>query len=154
MRFIDISEILKSHDAFDRVIKGMLSKIEIQDETLFGGIESRGFIFSAAMARESSRGNLMIRKKGKLPPPTESLSYSLEYGSAEIEMARADYEGQPLIIVDDVLATGGTLLAAEKLAIKSGYNVTGAVVFIDIEKLHDKNLSLKGDRKIESYILI
>ena len=152
VRFIDISGLLKSNDAFDQVIKGMTSKIKIQDGTLYAGIESRGFLFSSSMAKESGVGSIMIRKKGKLPPPTESLSYSLEYGNAEIEMARSDYAGQPLIIVDDVLATGGTLLAAEALATKSGYKVLGAVVFIDIKSLHEEDLSFSEEKKIHSLI--
>ncbi len=154
VKFIDISGVLKSSVTFDEVIKGMTSKIKIQEGTLYAGIESRGFLFSSAMAKEAGMGNVMIRKKGKLPPPTESLSYSLEYGNAEIEMTKSDYEGQPLIIVDDVLATGGTLLAAEKLAIHSGYQVLGAIVFIDIKELHDESLSFNDGKKIYSLIQV
>ena len=94
----------------------------------------------------------MIRKKGKLPPPTQCISYTLEYGNAEIEITPPAVQNQPLIIVDDVLATGGTLMAAANLASEAGYRVLGAIVFIDLEALHEKDLMLPGGQKICSIL--
>ena len=152
IKFIDISPILNSSQLYNEVITGMIDKIKCPDETLYAGIESRGFVFSSSMALVSKKGSLMIRKKGKLPPPTKSISYSLEYGSAEIEIAPAQEHGKPLIIVDDVLATGGTLMAAANLASEAGYRVLGAIVFIDLEGLHAKDLMLPGGQKIFSIL--
>tara|TARA_B110000037_G_C17025827_1_gene467324 strand:- start:397 stop:975 length:579 start_codon:yes stop_codon:yes gene_type:complete len=152
IKFIDISPILKSPPLFHEVVARMIEQMDCPDETLYAGIESRGFIFSSSMALASKKGSVMIRKKGKLPPPTQSISYTLEYGNAEIEISPAAMQDQPLIIVDDVLATGGTLMAAAKLASEAGYRVIGAIVFIDLEGLHEKDLMLPGGQKICSIL--
>lgn len=155
IKFIDISPILKSPQLFHEVVTRMIDlqhKMNCPDETQYAGIESRGFIFSSSMALASKKGSVMIRKKGKLPPPTQSISYTLEYGNAEIEITPAAEQNQPLIIVDDVLATGGTLMAAAKLASEAGYRVIGAIVFIDLEGLHEKDFMLPGGQKICSIL--
>jgi adenine phosphoribosyltransferase len=93
------------------------------------GIESRGFILAAAMAERRGKGFVPIRKKGKLPPPVVDVSYDLEYGSGVLEMQRG--RGR-LLLVDDVLATGGTLTASTTLCRLAGYDVAGLAVLVDL----------------------
>ncbi len=97
------------------------------------GIESRGFILGAAIAARFSKGFIPLRKAGKLPPPVEALSYKLEYGEATLEMRHG--RGR-VAVIDDVLATGGTLDAGIQLCNRAGYRVVGAAVLIDLRFLN------------------
>ncbi len=94
------------------------------------GIESRGFILGSALALRRHKGFIPIRKQGKLPPPVSSLAYQLEYGTATLEM-------QPgagrVIVVDDVMATGGTMTAAAELCARSGFQVSALIALIDLK---------------------
>jgi len=99
------------------------------DVTKVAGIESRGFILASALAERRAKGFVPIRKKGKLPPPVVDIAYDLEYGTGVLEMQAG--EGR-LLLVDDVLATGGTLGASVALSRQAGYVVHGIGVLIDI----------------------
>jgi adenine phosphoribosyltransferase len=115
------------------------------------GIESRGFIFGAAIADRMGIGFIPVRKKGKLPSETVEHEYELEYGSGVIEMhADAIEKGQSVVIVDDLIATGGTLDATCKLIEKIGAEVAGITVLIDLAFLpwRDK----VGDREVFALI--
>jgi adenine phosphoribosyltransferase len=104
---------------------------------LVAGIDSRGFLVAAAVASRLGTGVLAIRKGGKLPPPVHAEQYDLEYGSATLEIPAdgIDLRGRSVVIIDDVLATGGTLAAAARLLERAGANVTGAAVVVELAAL-------------------
>jgi adenine phosphoribosyltransferase len=104
---------------------------------LVAGIESRGSLVAAAVATRLGPGVLSIRKKGKLPPPVLTEEYTREYGAAAIEIPAdgLDLRGRSVVIIDDVLATGGTLGAANRLLERAGANVTGAAVLVELTAL-------------------
>jgi len=132
--FRDISPLLREHftETLNRMAK-LFSTSEWQRIDLIGGIESRGFILAAGLAAMKNKGFVKIRKKGKLPGPVVSRSYGLEYGEDALEM---QYGKGGMLIVDDVLATGGTLTAAAELAQESGYLIQGFACLIDLTYLN------------------
>jgi adenine phosphoribosyltransferase len=108
------------------------------------GIESRGFILGAALAIHRGKGFVLVRKQGKLPPPVVDVSYQLEYGSGVLEMQRG--RGR-LVLVDDVLATGGTMSAAAELCQRAGYQLQALAALIDLNIVADyawRNLRLRA----------
>ena len=132
--FKDIQPLLEDGKVLDKALEEMLNKVDKPD--YFVGIDSRGFIFASAMAQKTNNGLELVRKKGKLPPPTIELSYDLEYGSDTLEIQPG--KGR-VVIVDDVYATGGTMNTAEQLCVKAGYEIIGKVVLIDLAFLHEPN---------------
>ncbi len=129
--FRDIQPLLADYNAFERATNDMLELVDnYWQADYFVGIESRGFIFSTAMAWSASRGNILIRKKGKLTTVNiKTIYYKKEYSTDEIQMKKG--KGK-VILVDDVYATGGTMNAAEDLCKLSGYEVIGSVCFLNI----------------------
>ena len=101
----------------------------------FIAVEARGFVLASLLAQRTGKGLLLVRKAGKLPPPVVGVGYSLEYGLDRLEMS-AEVKSQKVIIVDDVLATGGTLKAVHELAQKCQHQVLGASIFLDLPDLH------------------
>lgn len=134
--FRDVSPLLQSAEAFQQVALDFAKLIDLKNVDVFAGIESRGFIFAAQMAAIFKKGFVPIRKAGKLPPPTIQESYSLEYGTATLEMVHASQKNQRVVICDDVLATGGTLQAAINLSAKAGYQVNDILVLINLTFLN------------------
>jgi adenine phosphoribosyltransferase len=130
--FKDIQPLLSSPDAFQQAIQEMFRKFETTMD-YWVGIDSRGFIFASSLSQFSNKGLKLLRKKGKLPPPTITKTYELEYGNDTIEIQPGTGK---VVIVDDVYATGGTMDAAEQLCKEAGYDVIGKVVFIDLDFLH------------------
>lgn len=128
--FRDITPLLQSHfgEAVD-ALDALWSNSDWGQINAVAGVESRGFILAAALAERRRKGFVPIRKKGKLPPPVVDRSYVLEYGSGVLEMQRG---GGKLLLVDDVLATGGTLAAAAGLAGDAGFTVLHFGVLIDL----------------------
>ncbi len=106
----------------------------------FVAVEARGFVLASLLAQRLNKGLLLVRKAGKLPPPVVGVGYSLEYGVDRLEMA-SDVAPQKVIIVDDVLATGGTLKAVKELAHKCSHTVLGASILLDLPDMH-KDLGL------------
>ena len=132
--FKDISGILESK-FFKETIEMMSEKIETTPD-YWVGIESRGFIFASALSILRGGGVLLCRKKNKLPPPIVSIDYELEYGVDTLSIRPGVGN---VIVVDDVLATGGTMRAVEKLSINAGYNVIDKLVLINLKKLNNIN---------------
>lgn len=132
--FRDMSPLLQNAEAMSYVSQNLVKNVDLGQVDYFAGIESRGFILAAHLAATHKKGFLPIRKAGKLPPPTKRVSYSLEYGSAEIELPLG--QGR-VMIVDDVLATGGTLQAAIELSQAAGYNVQSVAVLVNLTFLND-----------------
>ena len=139
IHFRDITPLLANPDAFSEAVKQMAAVVK--DWGPFDGIaspEARGFVFAAPLAVALGTGLLTIRKPGKLPYKTVSISYELEYGSNVIQMHEdAVKPGDRILLVDDLLATGGTIEASHRLIEKQGGNVVGAVFLIEL-------LDLKG----------
>ncbi len=131
--FKDITPLMEDH--LPALIESMSQNINWAEIDYVAGIESRGFILGAAMAMLNKKGFIVIRKKGKLPPPVVAESYALEYGTDTIEMA-VNTQKKKVLIVDDVLATGGTLKAAIKLCEKNNFQVMGSCVFINLSFLN------------------
>ena len=128
--FRDISPLLRRHfGATIEAMEGLFTEREWDAADAVAGIESRGFILAAALAERRHKGFVAIRKKGKLPPPVVDVSYDLEYGSGVLEMQTGR---GGLLLIDDVLATGGTLAASTTLSRQAGYVVQGVGVLIDI----------------------
>jgi len=132
--FRDIAPLLREHFGETIIEMGKLfSAAEWNAIDLIGGIESRGFILAAGLAAIKHKGFVKIRKKGKLPGPVAIRRYGLEYGEDALEM---QYGSGRMLIIDDVLATGGTLAAAAELAKESGHDVCGFACLIDLVYLN------------------
>ena len=132
--FRDITPLLRDGEALTAVAE--LMSAEDPKANLIAGIEARGFFFAAAIGVQSKRGVIPIRKKGKLPHDVHRQEYGLEYGSDVIEIHKdAAKAGETVLLVDDVLATGGTLAAAIKLIHATGATVTSVGVLLEIAAL-------------------
>ncbi len=137
--FYDITGILRHPEAFKYSIDRMAEIYAEKKIDAVAGIESRGFIFAAPFAERMGIPLVLIRKKGKLPGKTYSCSYSLEYGKAEVEVHCADIQqGQNILLVDDLIATGGTLNAAKNLVEQGGGTVTDVFGVIGLPFLNYK----------------
>jgi adenine phosphoribosyltransferase len=133
--FSDISPLLKTH--FNETIDAMsalFSEQEWQDIDYLAGIESRGFIFASALAYKHNKGFIKVRKPGKLPNVAGSIEYGLEYGSDKLEMQKGD--GKNVVLLDDLIATGGSMGAAAELCEQVGYKVSGMACLIDLASLN------------------
>lgn len=134
--FKDIGPLLADPAGFATCIDALVAQWHGTPVDAVCGVESRGFIFGAAMARAMKTGFVPLRKVGKLPPPTLGIDYDLEYGSARLEIgAQGVAPGTRVLLVDDVLATGGTLDAGRRLLEQAGAVVVGASVVIEIDAL-------------------
>jgi len=133
VNFKDISPLLADREMFRSSVIDMGRLVKNPDYWI--GIDSRGFIFASALSMIFGGGVVLCRKSGKLPPPIKKMSYNLEYGESVLEMQpypNSITDKPTAVIVDDVLATGGTLSAVDELARLSGYNVLDSVVLIDL----------------------
>ena len=138
--FKDISALLADADVFGESMAALATFAESTGPVdLVAGIEARGFLVAGALACELGCGLVPVRKAGKLPPPTVRRSYQLEYGSAEIEVPVQVLDGARVLIVDDVLATGGTMGAAVDLVRQAGGAVTGLAVLVELGFLSGRN---------------
>jgi adenine phosphoribosyltransferase len=149
--FRDITPLLASPAAFEEAVSAMTRPFRADRPDKVLGIEARGFMFGAAMARELNVGFVPVRKPGKLPRETLRVSYGLEYGTDSLEIhIDACHSGEKVVIVDDVLATGGTAQAAAELADRLGAKVAGMAFFIELEALQGR--SRLGSRRLHTVL--
>jgi adenine phosphoribosyltransferase len=145
--FRDITSVLQDADGLHLAIDTMQDLIKDLDYDVVVGAESRGFIFGTPIAYNNHKPFVLIRKKGKLPSETVSVDYDLEYGKATIEMHKDSIKsGQKVLVVDDLIATGGTTQAMIKLVESLGGVVVGVVVMMELA-------GLKGREKLAGYRL-
>ena len=142
--FRDITPLLKAPAAFAETISALADRYDRADIDAVVGIDARGFLLAAPVALRMERPIIPVRKQGKLPYETHGVTYQLEYGTDSLEMHRdALMPGDRVLIVDDLLATGGTLAAAAELVERAGGLVAGLAVLIELEAL-DGRAKLAG----------
>jgi adenine phosphoribosyltransferase len=138
--FYDISTLLAHPHAWKTTIERLADVVRPQQPDLLIGIESRGFLVAAPLAYALGSGFAMVRKRGKLPGKTVSYTYDLEYGTDTIEIQEdAISPGQRVVVVDDLIATGGTTEAAINLVTQRGGNVVGAACIIELSFLNGRD---------------
>ncbi len=141
--FYDISTLLAHAEAWRETVGRLADLIRPYKPDLLAGVESRGFLLTAPLAVELGLGFVMVRKRGKLPGKTIAHNYDLEYGSDQLEIqADAVQQGQRVVLLDDLLATGGTMVAAIELLRKVGADVVAAACVIELA-------FLEGSRRID-----
>jgi adenine phosphoribosyltransferase len=142
--FKDVTPLFKDIILFNEITEAFAAHYEGKKIDKIAGVEARGFLFGMALAVKLGVGFVPVRKKGKLPAKTISVDYALEYGTATIEMHEdAISAGENVLIVDDLLATGGTVAAAVKLIKKLGANVVGCAFVIELSFLNGRK-ALEG----------
>ena len=143
--FRDITSVLQDPDGLQMAIDGLENLVRDTEFDLVAGPESRGFIFGTPLADRMHKGFVLVRKKGKLPRETVSEKYDLEYGQAEIEIHRdAIRPGQKVVLVDDLIATGGSAKAAVNLIERLGGQVVKIIFVMELA-------GLEGRKKLEGY---
>lgn len=143
--FYDITTLLKDKLGFARLIDGLSANYIGKEIDLVLGMEARGFIFGPALAYRLNAGFVPVRKPGKLPSETAKISYDLEYGSTSLEIHKdAIQKGERVLIVDDLLATGGTAAATTELATGLGAQIAGLAFVVELD-------FLKGREKLANY---
>lgn len=140
IQFYDIGTLLAHPAAWKYTIEQLAEKARAYKPDFLVGLEARGFLITAPLALELGCGFSMVRKKGKLPGETLSLDYDLEYGADSIEIqAGVIPQGARVLIIDDLLATGGTMNAAEKLMTQAGAEVAGGLCIIELDGLNGRD---------------
>jgi adenine phosphoribosyltransferase len=139
IQFRDITPLLKHPEAFHEAIHQMAIRYRRSGVTAVAAAEARGFIFAAPLALELNAGFIPIRKPGKLPFDTQAFHYELEYGTDTLEIHKdALQPGDRVLLVDDLLATGGTMRACAQLAVQSGVEVVGCAFAIELPALRGR----------------
>ena len=151
--FRDITTLIKNKDAFEETINQIVERSKIFKIDKIAAIESRGFVFASAVAYILKKPFILLRKKNKLPADVHSVDFQLEYGTATIEVHKDSFdENDSVLIIDDLIATGGTAEAAAKLIEISKSNVAGFIFVINLFDLGGcKNLEEKG-YKVENLL--
>ena len=146
IQFKDITPLLKNAKALQDTVDALAEPYRAKNIDVVAGMESRGFIFGSLVAAELNVGFVPLRKPGKLPYKTESVSYDLEYGSAELHMhIDAVDSSHQVLLVDDLIATGGTAAASCELVEKMGGEVAGCAFVIELDFLNGRNLLKEYD---------
>ncbi len=147
--FRDITTLLQSGEGLNETVSKLVERYKSMNIDVVAGIEARGFIIGGILAHQLGVGFVPIRKKGKLPFKTERHTYDLEYGTDTIEMhVDAISPSQNVLIVDDLLATGGTCLAASSLVKKLGGNIVECAFIVDLPALKGKERLLSNGLKV------
>ena len=143
--FRDVTSVLQDPDGLKLAIDSMISLLDGVDFDVVAGTESRGFMFGVPIAYKLGKAFVPVRKKGKLPCETISAEYALEYGTAEIEIHKDSIKpGQKVVLVDDLIATGGTIEASVRLIEQLGGKVAKIIFLMEL-------LGLKGKEKLAGY---
>jgi adenine phosphoribosyltransferase len=147
--FRDISPVLKNPQLMEYIIEQFYQYYQHKKIDLIAGAESRGLLFASLLGQRFGVGSIMVRKKGKLPGPTVDVAYDIEYGNAVMEIQiDAVEKGQNVLIIDDLLATGGTARAAAHLIEKVGGKVAGFAFLVELADLNGQELIKEYDTKI------
>ena len=151
--FRDITTLIKNEKAFTYCIDQIVEKSKLFDFNKIAAVESRGFVFASAVSYILKKPFILLRKKNKLPAETHSVDFELEYGTATIEMHKDSInENDSVLLIDDLIATGGTAEAAAKLIEISKGSISGFIFVINLFDLPGSNLLKKKGYKIESLI--
>ena len=149
--FRDITTLMQDADAFQEACNQFYERYKNENIDKIVGIDARGFVFGAVLAHQLNVGFVTVRKKGKLPFKTISEKYELEYGTAEVEIHEdAISKGENVVVIDDLIATGGTIAAAVNLVEKLGGNVVECAFLVELPELNGRKKL--GDKKIFSMI--
>lgn len=150
--FKDLTPVLADPGLMNGVTKALAAPFEGQEITAVAGMEARGFIFGSLVARELAVGFIPLRKPGKLPAATHSVSYELEYGQATLEMHQDIVSaGDKVLLVDDLIATGGTALASCQLIERAGGQVAGCAFAVELGFLDGRKIL--NDYRVHSLVL-
>ena len=144
--FFDVTTVLKDGPAFQQVVDTLYDRFKNLQIDKITGIEARGFVYAAALAYKMEKGLILVRKPGKLPAETFRQEYALEYGTDAVEMHKdAVGQGEKILVIDDLLATGGTVTATCKLIEEAGGTVAGIGFMIELDFLHGRDKLKKYD---------
>ena len=151
--FYDVTTLFANADVFKAAIDELAARFEGTYDVV-AGVEARGFLLAAALGYATGKGVMTVRKAGKLPRETYREEYSLEYGTAAVEIHCNDFEpGTRVLLLDDILATGGTLVASAKLVERAGLKVAGAAALLELEGLGGRE-ALEGKYRVESLSIV
>ena len=151
--FRDINPVFKRNDALNHIAGEFYRIYSTAKVDAVAGIESRGFVLATALALKFGKGVVMVRKAGKLPGKTLKKSYDIEYGSAMMELQQsAIRKGENILIADDLIATGGTAIAAAELIEETGGKVAGFAIIIELSDMHGADRLRKMGYKIQSLV--
>ena len=149
--FRDITTLIKDSDAFEECINQIIERSKDYKIDKIAAIESRGFVFASAVSYLLKKPFIMLRKKNKLPAETFSVDFELEYGTATIEVHKDSIEkNDSVLIIDDLIATGGTAEAAAKLVEMSGGNIAAFIFAINLFDLNGSNNLIKKGYHVEN----
>ena len=139
--FRDITSVINNADGLKLAVDELDKLLEGVDYDMIAGVEARGFVFGAPLAYKNNKPLTLIRKKGKLPRETVEETYDLEYGTATIEVSKNDIKpGDKVVLVDDLIATGGTIAAAARLVERLGAEVVKMIFIIELPELKGREV--------------
>ncbi len=151
--FRDITTLIKNNDAFQETVNQIIARSKKYKVDKIAAIESRGFVFASAVSYLIKKPFILLRKKNKLPADVYSVDFDLEYGSATIEVHKDSFQkGDAVIIIDDLIATGGSADAASKLIAMSGANIAAFIFVINLFDLGGTEKLTKQGYKVENLI--